>query len=210
MEQFLRDKFPDIAKDQKLLDDIIAASTVKTVRRGDIIVDYGAYIQFVPLLVKGLIKVIREHEDGREVLLYFLSGGDTCAATFSCCMVRKRSEIKTIAEEDSTFITIPLEAADEWMGKYSVWRNFIMNMYDNRLFAMIDTIDKLAFAKLDEKLWDYLLDRVHITGRQEQELSHQDIAYDLNVSREAISRLLKKLEQQGKVEIYRNKIKINA
>ena len=208
MEQFLKDKFPDLVKDQHLFADLLGAAAVRNIAKGEVIIDYGSFIRFVPLVVQGLIKVIRENQDGREVLLYFLAGGDTCAATFSCCMVRKRSEIKAIAEEDSTIIMIPLESADEWMGTYAVWRNFIMNMYDDRLFALIDAIDKLAFAKLDEKLWDYLQDRVHITHKKEQELSHQEIAYDLNVSREAISRLLKKLEQQGKVEIHRSKIKI--
>ena len=92
------------------------------------------------------------------------------------------------------------------MGKYATWRNFVMNMYDQRIFAMIDTIDKLAFAKLDEKLWDYLEERVFISGKVLNNLSHQEIANDLNVSREAVSRLLKKLEQQGKLEIHRSKI----
>ena len=144
MQVFLRNQFPALIKDQRLLDEIVAVSGVRQVGRGEVIIDYGAFVQFVPLVVKGLVKVIREHQDGREVLLYFLSGGNSCAATFSCCMVRKRSEIKAIAEEDSTLITIPLESADRWMGKYAVWRNFILNMYDDRLFAMIDTIDQLT------------------------------------------------------------------
>lgn len=207
MRDFLIRMFPELAKDQKLLDEIIFRSTVRKVNKGDIVIDYGSYIQFVPLVVDGLIKIVRENEEGKEVLLYFLTGGNTCAASFSCCMVQKRSEIKAIAEEDTTIITIPLQAADEWMGKYAVWRNFVMNMYDQRLFDMIDTIDKLAFAKLDEKLWQYLEDRSYIAGSNVlQDISHQEIASDLNVSREAISRLLKKLEQQGKVTLARNRV----
>ncbi|NND35168.1 MAG: Crp/Fnr family transcriptional regulator [Saprospiraceae bacterium] len=206
MEQYIKDLFPEIAEDPSLIDSIVRTASVKKVSKGDILIDYGAYIQFVPLVVKGLIKIIRENDEGKEVLLYFLSEGNTCAASFSCCMIRKRSEIKAVVEEDSVIIAIPLQAADEWMAKYASWRNFVMGMYDQRIFAMIDTIDKLAFAKLDEKLWDYLEERKMIGGSILKNISHQEIAQDLNVSREAISRLLKKLEQQGKIEIHRNRL----
>ena len=208
MQQFLKDLFPELAPDQELIEEIERRSSVREVEKGTIIIDYGSYIHFVPLVVKGLVKVMRENSDGKEVLLYFLAGGSTCAATFSCCMVRKRSEVKAIAEEDTTIIMIPLEAADEWMGKYTKWRNFVMTMYDQRLFAMIDTVDKLAFSKLDEKLWDYLTERVLYTDNNTVEVSHQEIADDLNASREAISRLLKKLENQEKIKIHRNKIEL--
>jgi len=206
MKQYIMDLFPELAQETELVESIVRSASVRKVSKGETLIDYGAFIQFVPLVVKGLIKVIRENEEGKELLLYFLSEGNTCAASFSCCMIRKRSEIKAVAEEDSLIIAIPLQAAEEWMGKYPAWRNFVMNVYDQRIFAMIDTIDKLAFARLDEKLWDYLQERVLIRGQVLTNLSHQEIANDLNVSREAVSRLLKKLEQQGKLEIYRSKI----
>ncbi|MCB0668463.1 MAG: Crp/Fnr family transcriptional regulator [Saprospiraceae bacterium] len=206
MKEYILNLFPELAVENELLESIVRTATLKKVSKGEILIDYGSFIQFVPLVVKGLIKIIRENEEGKELLLYFLSEGNTCAASFSCCMIRKRSEIKAIAEEDSIIIAIPLLSAEEWMGKFTTWRNFVMNVYDQRIFAMIDTIDKLAFAKLDEKLWDYLEERVFITGNVLSNLSHQEIANDLNVSREAVSRLLKKLEQQGKVEIHRSKI----
>jgi len=206
MKQYVKDLFPELAKDTALLEEISKCAELRSVKKGDVLIDYGSYIQFVPLVVRGLIKVIRENEEGKEVLLYFLSEGHTCAASFSCCLVRKKSEIKAIAEEDSTILTIPLEAADRWMKQYSSWSNFVMEMYDQRIFAMIDTIDKLAFAKLDEKLWDYLQDRARLGSNIIEDISHQDIARDLNASRESISRLLKKLEQQGKLEMGRNKL----
>ncbi len=208
MEEYLRDRFPQLTKDQRFLGALLSNTFIRDAKKGEVIIDYGSYVRFVPLVVKGLIKVVREHEDGRELLLYFLTGGDTCAATFSCCMIRKRSEIKAVADQDTRMIAIPLEAADHWMSEFATWRNFIMNMYDERLFAMIDTIDKLAFAKLDEKLWDYLTERQLATGDEVQNVSHQQIADDLNVSREAISRILKKLEHQGRVDISRNRIVI--
>ncbi len=208
MKLFIREQFPDLAKDPVFVEEMIAHASVMQIEKKSIMIDYGDFIRFVPLVTKGLIKVMRENEQGREILLYFLSAGNACATSFSCCMIRKKSEIKAIAEDDSAIIAIPLESAEKWMGKFQVWRNFVMDMYDRRIFDMIDTIDKLAFSKLDEKLWDYLEERVLIGGKVINDLSHQEIAGDLNASREAVSRLLKKLEQQGKLEIYRNKLVI--
>jgi CRP/FNR family transcriptional regulator len=209
LEEYLKKYFPELAKDHRLLEEIVAKSTRKSFSRGDIIIDYGAFIQFVPLVIDGLIKIMRENEEGKEVLLYYLTPGNTCAASFSCCMVRKRSEIKAVCEEDTTMLAIPLEAADKWMGQYSSWRNYIFEMYDQRLFGMIDTIDRLAFSKLDEKLWDYLYERSMYATDKTIHHSHHEIATDLNVSREAVSRMLKKLEEQGKIKLERNRISVN-
>lgn len=209
MRQFLLDTFPDLSKDQALLDEMMGSASLREIAKDEVMIDYGSYIHFVPLVVRGTIKVVRENREGKEILLYFLSNGSTCAASFSCCLIRKRSEIRAVAETDSTLITIPLNSADEWMSRYKVWRDFIMSSYDERLFALIDLVDKLAFANLDENLWDYLQERSHLNpGNSHIHASHQEIALDLNVSREAISRLLKKLEHQGRLELGRNKIRL--
>ncbi|MCB0503235.1 MAG: Crp/Fnr family transcriptional regulator [Bacteroidetes bacterium] len=202
----IRELFPQLAEDEQLLQEFDDHIKVKSYKKGDIIVDYGDQIKFVPLVLEGILKVLRENEDEKEVLLYFLSGGHTCAASFSCCMIKKRSEIKVIADTKCRVAFIPLDTTNEWMRKYSTWRNFVFSAYDERLFSMIDTIDRLAFSKLDEQLLNYLHERADLMGNKEIRLSHADIARDLSVSREAISRLLKKLEDQGTITLGRNKI----
>lgn len=199
--------FPDIA-DEALVQEIMNSGNVVKTHEGDALIEYGDQITHVPLVLSGSLKVMRMDEDENELLLYFLTGGDSCAASFSCCMVKKRSEISAISEEDSEILMIPLESADNWMGKYASWRNFIFNMYDQRMFSLIDTVDRLAFAKLDEQLIDYLDLKAQIKGTNTIEIKHFEIATDLNVTREAISRLLKKLEKSGKVKLGRNKITI--
>ena len=198
--------FPVFAGDTRFLEEMVSEITPLSFQKGDTIIDYGDYIRSVPLVVKGLIKVMRENEDGKEVLLYHLSAGYTCAASFSCCMVRKRSEIKVICDDDSIIYSIPLSTADRWMSQFPIWRNFIFTMYDNRMFALIDTIDKLAFSQLDEKLMHYLDELVVHKGSNKIKVSHAEVANDLNVSREAVSRLLKKLESQEKVKLDRGLI----
>lgn len=205
MIHVIESTFPDFT-DRKLIEELARTSSVRNVKEGDILIDYGDVIKAVPLVLKGTIKVSRQAGEDKEIFLYYLSGGDTCAASFSCCMVRKRSEIFAVAEEDSTLLMVPLEKADQWMSIFPTWRNFIFNMYEMRLFSMIDTIDRLAFSNLDEQLIEYLQMKSEVTKSNAIETTHQHIAYDLNVSREAVSRLLKKLEKKGEVKLERNRI----
>ncbi|MEE9374233.1 MAG: Crp/Fnr family transcriptional regulator [Saprospiraceae bacterium] len=206
--EVLKDLFPELSKDLSFLEEIKKHGEIKKMKKGEVIIEYGDYIQFVPLMISGLLKIMRESEEGDEMLLYFLGSGQSCAASFSCCMVRKRSEIKAICEDETVILKIPLEKADQWMGKFPVWRNFVLEMYDRRMFSLIDTIDRVAFAKLDEKLLYYLQEySIHSQGKIIH-ISHQEIANDLNASRESISRLLKKLESQNIVALGRNEIKV--
>lgn len=203
--QTVKTRFPEL-NDEALLREIVDRSKIIKVSEGEAIIEYGDQISHVPLVLDGAIKVSREDDKDHEIFLYYLTSGDTCAASFSCCMVQKRSEISAIAEEDSMILMIPLEYADLWMGKYADWRNFIFNMYDQRMFSLIDTIDRLAFSKLDEQLVEYLDMKSLTLNSNVIETTHQKIAMDLNVTREAISRLLKKLEKAGKLKLERNKI----
>lgn len=202
----IKELFPQIAADEDLLSEFDNSIVEKHFKKSTIIVDYGDNIKFVPLVLDGVLKVVRENDDEKEVLLYFLTGGNTCAASFSCCMIKKRSEIKVIADTDCSVAFIPVATASQWMSKYDSWRNFVFSVYDQRLFTMIDTIDRLAFSKLDEQLLDYLEHRASLSEDKIIRVSHADIASDLTASREAISRLLKKLESQNKIVLGRNKI----
>lgn len=203
--RLIRKKFPEI-NDENLLRDLAVSTVEKSVKDGDIVIDYGDEIKFIPMVLEGTIKVNRQAGEDQEIFLYYLMSGDTCASSFSCCMIQKRSEIIAIAEEDSRLLMVPVAKADQWMSVYPAWRNFIFNMYDIRMFSMIDTIDRLAFSNLDEQLIDYLEKKSSVLNTKVLETTHQEIAYDLNVTREAISRLLKKMENDGLVRLERNKI----
>lgn len=203
----VRENFP-LLTDPALIEEIARVGRLMTFREGEIIMDYGAYIKMAPLVIEGTIKVVRENRHGNEIFLYYLAAGDTCASSFSCCLTQKRSFIKTIAEEDTTVIAIPVQYVDEWMTKYRNWKDFVMQAYDRRIMELIDTIDSIAFMKMDQRLMKYLEDRAFVTGSNTIPLTHQEIANDLNASREAVSRLLKKLEQQGVIRLGRNRIEL--
>lgn len=207
IEQALRKFFPQLAE-RKLQEEIITTGNIFHFNAGDIIMDVNSYVKVVPLVIEGSVKVVREDEEGKELFLYYLTPGDTCSMSFTCCMMNKKSQIRTVAEEDSTFIGIPIRKVDQWMTTYQSWKNFVMRTYDDRMMEMVRTIDSIAFKKMDERLMDYLNKKAEALKSTVILTTHQDIAYDLNASREAISRLLKQLERSGEVELGRNKIKI--
>lgn len=208
IQRLIHDHFPQITEKDLITEIATHAQEIKC-SAGEILMDYGSYVKMVPLIYKGGIKVTREDPDeGREIILYFLQSGDTCSMSFSCCMTNKRSEIRTEAIEDSELLGVPIQYVDKWMTQYQSWKNFVMMSYDQRMVEMVSSIDSIAFEGLDERLMKYLEARSQVIASSDNiiAMTHQEIANDLNSSREAISRLLKKLEHQGKVELHRNRI----
>lgn len=203
----LRANFSHLFEDA-LIEEINQVGALKNVNEGDKLIEIGDYLRSMPLLVSGAIKILREDDKGDELLLYFLEKGDTCAMTLTCCLGQKKSEIRAIAELDTVLIMIPVQKMEEWMGKFKSWRNFVLASYHTRLMEMLDTIDSIAFLNMDERLVKYLRDKQKINGEAFIISTHQEIAYELHTSRVVVSRLLKKLESLGKIELSRNSIKI--
>jgi CRP/FNR family transcriptional regulator len=181
-------------------------STLKTCLANETIITPGSYIKSVPLIVYGTIKISRVDAEGKEVFLYHITTGQTCAISLNCCMTMRPSEIKAEAEEDTEFLTIPVDYLDDWMTRYKSWKSFMLETYRDRFNDLIRTIDSIAFLKLDERLEKYLNEKVRVLKSRNIEITHQQIAEELNSSREVISRLLKKLEQQNRVKLGRNKL----
>ena len=194
--------------EEALLDEIAKVAIYKEFKADDYLIEIGDYIKTMPLLLTGAIKILREDENGDELLLYFLERGDTCAMTLTCCMGQSKSRIRAIAETDGAMLMIPVEKMEEWFTKYKTWRNFVFDSYNVRLNEMLEAIDTLAFMNLDERLYKYLTDKAKVIGDTEIKNTHQEIAYEMHTSRVVISRLLKALELQGKIKLHRNKIEI--
>jgi CRP/FNR family transcriptional regulator len=183
---------------------------VKFFKEGDIIMDYGKYIRMMPLIIKGTIKVFRKDENGKEILLYYLSSNESCSMAYSCCVEAKKSEVKAIAEDDVELLAIPHIKLDEWLCKYSTWKSYIMHSFNERFLEMLKSIESIAFHKLDERLIHYLKEKQRLSGSSVIKASHYLIADELATSRVVVSRLLKQLENDGKIILYRNEIKLMA
>jgi CRP/FNR family transcriptional regulator, anaerobic regulatory protein len=191
-----------------LIKEIYQFGDIKHFKEGDIIMDYGRYIRMMPLIIRGTVKVFRMDETGREILLYYLSGNESCSMAYSCCMEAKKSEVKAIAEEDVELIAIPHVKLDEWLCKYPGWKNYIMRSFNERFLELLKSIESIAFHKLDERLTAYLKEKQRMSGSSVIKASHYLIADELATSRVVISRLLKQLENDKKIILYRNEIKL--
>jgi CRP/FNR family transcriptional regulator len=158
-------------------------------------------------VLEGTLKVMRSSDNG-DLFLYYVQAGEACASSFTCCLTQKKSYIRAVAEDDLLVLTLPTRLVDEWLTRYRSWKDFVMQSYEDRLMELVEAIDNIAFLRMDERLWQYLHDRTQATGERIINATHQDIADDLHASREAISRLLKQLERQGKIKLGRNRIEI--
>lgn len=205
MKELIKQTYGYLFED-KLIDEIAEASLLRDFKEGDVLIDFGDSIRKMPLLISGAIKILREDFDEGELLLYFIEKGDTCAITMACCLGETKSEIRAVAETRGTVVMIPINKMEEWLGKYKSWRNFVFNSYNNRLKEMLSAIDNLAFMNMDERLLNYLNEKVKINNTNEIHNTHQEIAYDLHTSRVVISRLLKALENNGKIKLNRSSI----
>lgn len=194
--------------EEDLLEEISQLGTIRELKEGDTILEPGNYIKSIPLLLDGAIKISRLDDNGDELLLYFIESGDTCAMTLNCCMSNSKSAIKAIAESDVKLIMVPVEQMDIWLTKYKTWREFIMESFQTRLNEVLHAVDSIAFLKMDERLLQYLQDKTKIAHDTTLHTTHENIAKDLHTSRVVVSRLLKKLENNGDVVLHRNSIDV--
>jgi CRP/FNR family transcriptional regulator len=199
--------FPQFSE-PKLQEEIAEFGRLHSFLDGDVIMDYGGNVRMLPLIISGTLKITRHGPDGSELFLYYLTRGESCTMTFTCCLSEKTSEIRAVAEAPTIVLGLPQQKLDEWLMKYKSWKNFVIQAYDKRLTEMMNTIDQISFSRLDERLMQYLHKCAVINDEAVVHTTHQRIADDLNVSREAISRLLKSLEKGGYVGLGRNRIDI--
>ncbi len=184
-----------------LIDEIKQIGIYKEFVADTTIIEIGDYIKTMPLLLNGAIKILREDENGDELVLYYLEKGDTCAMTLSCCMGQTKSKIRAVAETD-------VEILPEWLSTYKTWQSYILQSYHNRMDELLDAVDTIAFLKMDERLFKYLKDKAMVTHNDVLQVTHKQISEDLHTSRVVVSRLLKKLENESKIQLFRNSIKV--
>ena len=191
-----------------LFREILNRSVFKTANVGDTIIEIGQNITHFPFILSGSMKISRIDPEGNEIFLYYLNSFDSCAMSFTCCIQHTPSEIVAKAEEKIEYLAIPLSEMELWFSKYSTWKNFVMSTIRNRFNELLKTIDQIAFQKLDDRLVHYLKERSKMTGSKLINLTHEQIASDLATSRVVISRLLKKLENDSRLNLNRNQIKL--
>ncbi|HEY0899096.1 MAG TPA: Crp/Fnr family transcriptional regulator [Sphingobacteriaceae bacterium] len=183
-----------------------ARCTLKRFAAGEIMMQTGQYFRSTMLIVEGRVKLYRQGEEGEEFFIYYIEPGSACALSMICSARQKASEISAKAIEDTVALMVPIQLMDELMKDYRSWYYFVIETYRNRYEELLTVIDNIAFKSMDERLEFYLKQQYEKLKSRQLNLTHQEIANDLNSSREVISRLLKKMEQRGDVELHRNYI----
>ena len=201
--QGLKLLFPSF--EAELYDEIMEHSSIVKVKAGDLLLRQGETIRSTMLVIDGLIKLYREDDEGKEFFIYDLDAGQACSVSMVCATQHQTSEILAKALIDSTILSIPLIYMDKWMGKYKSWYQFVITSYRSRFEELLKTIDAIAFNSMDDRLEYYIKNIVAKRGNI-LKITHNEIANDLNSSREVISRLLKKMEMKKWVVIHRNSI----
>lgn len=208
MSELVKSVLQDTGLEPKLIEEILTIGRLKKVKEDQVIVSPESPGAEMPIVLNGLLKVMRHDHNYNEVFLYYLEGGETCAMSITCCLEGKKTAFKVIAEEDSVLWMIPMTYMDSWVTKYQSFRRFVFGSYQLRFDELLMTIDSVVFTKMDERLYKYLLDTKQATGSLEIRKTHEQIAKELSTSRVVVSRLLKQLEKEEKIEQHRNLIEV--
>jgi len=190
-----------------LAKEIIDVSLVVEVEKNSEIVKEGQYIKYIPIVVRGVVKVSTRKED-KELLLYYIRPFESCVMSFSASLKNEVSKIFASTEENSTIILIPTDYVLKWINVYPKLNGLFYQQYNLRYLDLLETINELLYDKLDKRLFEYLKEKVLVTGKNPYNISHREIAYELGTAREVITRILKKLEKENKIMQIKDGIKI--
>lgn len=197
----------DVFSDPNLLAELKKFTRTKHLKQDEVLITPGDKVFFVPIVQKGVLRIVRQGEDGREVFLYHLYPGQTCAMAINCCQSHKQSMIKAIAEDDTDVLQIPVNLVENWF-KYPEWKAFVNSTYSSRFAELMDVIDLIAFNNMDKQVLHYVQERAKATNSKTIQITHQQIADELHTHREAISRLLRTMEQKKILKLGRNSIEL--
>ncbi|OFY85312.1 MAG: Crp/Fnr family transcriptional regulator [Bacteroidetes bacterium RIFCSPLOWO2_12_FULL_35_15] len=196
--------------DAALRNELISLGTVKEMEAGCTMLSENSYIKNIPIVLSGSVKVMREDEDGREILLYYIKPGETCIMSVLGGINNETSKIKAIVEDKAEILMIPIEKANLLVQKFPAWNEFVLRLYNKRFEELLSVINAIAFQKIDQRILELLEKKRELSGNNEINITHQQLADELGTAREVVSRLLKQLERDKKITLSRNKITILA
>ena len=158
------------------------------------------------LILSGSIKVLTRAENGREIVLYRLGGGDSCVLTTSCLFGNARYPAEGVSETDVTALAIPAGKFNDAIRHSQPFREFVFSSFSSHLGSLIALVEEITFGRLDIRLARHLLKAT--ADDATVYATHQQLATELGSAREVISRLLKDLESRGWLKLQRGSIKI--
>ena len=181
-----------------LLDEVMRFGIIKDIPADTEILQEGQYIKVIPIVIEGLIKVYSRYED-KELLLYYIEPFESCIMSFSASLRNEPSRIYAVTEENTRALLLPSQKVAEWTRQYFGINTLFYQQYNMRYAELLETIKYLLYHKLDKRILDYLIEKSRIKGEKILNIRHKQIASELGTAREVITRLLKKMEKEGKI-----------
>lgn len=190
----------------ELVEKLHRHSIIKNYKAGEVILNEQASIRSIPIVTSGALKVIRTEEDGREILLYYIKSGESCIMSFLGGLHNETSKVKAEVEEDAQIMFLPIEKVSLFIKEYPEWLDYIFRLYHKRFEELLEIVNAIAFKKMDERLLNLLQKKQELTSSNILQITHEQLANELGTARVVVSRLLKQLEELGKIQLGRNKI----
>jgi CRP/FNR family transcriptional regulator len=190
----------------ELVEKLYKHSIQKNYEAGSIILNENSHIRSIPIVTKGMMKVIRTEEDGREILLYYIKAGESCIMSFLGGLHNETSKVKAEVEEDAEILFLPMDKVSLFIKEYPQWLDYIFRLYHKRFEELLEIVNAIAFKKVDERMLALLNRKAELTRNKTLNITHEQLANELGTARVVVSRLLKQLEEIGKVKLGRNKI----
>ncbi len=200
------EEIEELKSSPELIEKLYQNSILKQYKAGSIILNENSYIRSIPIVIKGSMKVIRTEEDGREILLYYIKAGESCIMSFLGGMHNETSKVKAEVEEDADILFLPIDKVSLFIKEYPQWLDYIFRLYHKRFEELLEIVNAIAFKRVDERLLNLLNKKAELTNNNTIAITHEQLANELGTARVVISRLLKQLEDQGTVQLGRNKI----
>lgn len=199
-------KITEFKSSPELLEKLYQYSIQKEYAAGSVILNENAHIRSIPIVIRGTLKVIRTEEDGREILLYYIKAGESCIMSFLGGLHNEKSKVRAEVEEDAEILFLPMDKVSLFIREYPQWLDYIFRLYHKRFEELLEIINAIAFKKVDERLLALLYKKRDLIRNNTVNITHEQLANELGTARVVVSRLLKQLEENGTVQLGRNKI----
>jgi CRP/FNR family transcriptional regulator len=200
------DNLIEFKSSPEIKEKLSAYGIAKTFSEGDIILNENAYINAIPIVIRGSIRVMRTDEDGREILLYYIKAGESCIMSFLGGMHHDTSKVKAVAEEETEILFLPIDKVSLLIKEYPEWLDYIFRLYHKRFEELLEVVNAVAFKKMDERLLNFIKKKCNLTNSRTLNVTHEQLANELGTARTVVSRLLKQMEDEGLVKLGRNNI----
>lgn len=199
---------PEFGNQPTLWNKLLQHGISKSFQEGDVILDEQMHIRAIPIVTKGRVRVIRRDEDGRELLLYYIQAGESCIMSFLGGMHHETSKVSAVAEGETEILFMPIDVVSAMIRENADWLDYIFRLYHKRFEELLDVVNAIAFKRVDERLLDYLRKKSRISNSKDLHVTHEQLANELGTARVVVSRLLKRMEEEGVVRLGRNNISL--